>query len=539
MSSDAFEPQRGPATLSGPPDPLIWGPPDRPVELVARNVSTRYIAIVVDGLIGLMVLPFNVAHLGRSAYGLWALTTSITWFFGVLDLGYSGALVKFVAQYRAWRDHTALNEVVSTIGTVFTGLGVACFAVTAIIAWRVDSFFHLDPGQAHTARQLLLIIGAYLSIQLPISVFGAVVYGFQRFYRNNAVRIGLSIVVAAVNVAVLGTGHSLVTLVASTTAVRVLFLGGFVWNAYRVFPGLQVRRTLFRRERLREVTGFSIYMAVLDWSAKLNYSSDTMVIGATLDTTAIALWTVGQRLTQLAQQLTSQLNGALFPVVVDSDATQRQDQLQTILIQGTKLSLALAAPLCLGLISLADPLIRRWVGTQFAASVLPLQIMLTIVLVRNVTASANLILRGAGQHRLLTITNAGTAIVNVLLSILLVHPLGLLGLALGTLIPVATSGLFILYPAACRRVGMSLRRPLMQAVWPALWPAVVMTALLRAAAARVAPPNLFEVALYLGVGGVLYLVLFVGVAIGGEERRFYITKLRGLMERQPRVQAAA
>ena len=79
----------------------------------------------------------------------------------------------------------------------------------------------------------------------------------------------------------------------------------------------------------------------------------------------------------------------------------------------------------------------------------------------------------------------------------------------------------------------------MQAVWPALWPAVVMTALLRAAAARVAPTNLFEVALYLGVGGVLYLVLFVGVAIGGEERRFYITKLRGLMERQPRVQAAA
>jgi membrane protein EpsK len=125
--------------LSGTSDPTIWGPPDLPVELVARNVSTRYIAIVVEGLIGLMVLPFNVAHLGRSAYGLWALTTSITWFVGVLDLGYSGALVKFVAEYRAWRDHTALNEVVSTIAMVFTALGGLCFAVTAIIAWRVDS----------------------------------------------------------------------------------------------------------------------------------------------------------------------------------------------------------------------------------------------------------------------------------------------------------------------------------------------------------------------------------------------------------------
>ena len=538
MSTEGSTQHRGPAALNAPPDPRIWGPPDRPVELVARNVSTRYVAIVVDGLIGLMVLPFNVAHLGRSAYGLWALTTSITWFFGVLDLGYSGALVKFVAQYRAWRDHRALNEVVSTIATVFAALGLLCFAVTAVIAWRVDSFFHLDAEQAHTARRLLLIIGAYLSVQLPISVFGAVVYGFQRFYRNNAVSIALSIVVAAVNVAVLGTGHSLVMLVACTTAVRILFLGGFVWNAYRVFPGLQVRRSLFRRDRLREVTGFSVYMAVLDWSAKLNYSSDTMVIGATLDTTAIALWTVGQRLTQLAQQLTSQLNGALFPAVVDSDATQRHDQLQIILIHGTKLSLALAAPLCLGLIAMADPLIRRWVGTQFAASVLPLQVMLTIVLVRNVTASANLILRGAGQHRLLTVTNAATAVVNVLLSIVLVHPLGLLGVALGTLIPVGASGLFVLYPAACRRVGIPLRRPLMEAIWPALWPAVVMTALLRFGR-RIPPTNLFEVALHLAVGGMVYMVLFVGVAIGAEERRFYLTKLRGVLVRQRRVPAAA
>jgi len=524
--------------MSGALDPKVWGPPHRPVELVARNVSTRYLAIFIDGIIGLMVLPFNVAHLGPAAYGLWALTTSITWFFGVLDLGYSGALVKFVAQYRAWRDHSALNEVVSTICLVFTALGSLCFIVTAVIAWRVGSLFHLDPGQADQARRLLLIIGAYLSVQLPISVFGAVVYGFQRYYRNNAVSIALSIVVAIVNISVLSSGHGLVTLVASTTTVRILFMAAFVWNAYRVFPGLQVRRSLFRLARLREVTGFSVYMAVLDWSAKLNYSSDTMVIGAMIDVTAIAFWTVGQRITQLAQQLTSQLNGALFPAVVDSDASQRQDQLQMILIQGTKLSLALAAPLCVGLILLADPLIRSWVGPRFSSSVLPLRIMLTIVLVRNVTASSNLILRGAGQHRLLTLTNATTAVVNVLLSIALVRPLGLLGVALGTLIPVAASGLLILYPAACRRVHVPLSRPLVQAIWPALWPAAVMSVVLRLGG-RVPPANLFEVALHLAVGGLVYVGLFVGLAIGAKERRFYWTKLRAIVARPPQVPAAA
>ncbi len=524
--------------MSGPSDAQVWGLGDPPLKLVARNVSTRYVAIFVDGAIGLVLLPFNVSHLGRSVYGLWALTTSVTWFFGVLDLGYGSALVKFIAQYRAWRDCTALNEIASTIGVVFTGLGALCFVVTALLAWRVDSLFNIEPDQAQTAQRILLIVGAYLSVRFPLAIFGAVVYGFQRYYLNNVVSIGTSLVVAAVNVGVLSSGHGLVTLVAATTAVRVLSLGLFTWNAYRAFPGLYVRPSLFRRARLQEVTGFSVYMLVLDWSAKLNYSSDTIVIGAMLNTTAVAVYTVGQRLSQVAQQLTNQLNDALFPNVVDSDSAHRNDRLQMILMQGTKLSLALAAPLCLGLIVLADPLIHSWVGTQFTASVLPTRILLTVVLVRISTASANLILRGAGQHRLLTYTNAATAAVNVLLSIVLIRPFGLLGVALGTLIPVSVSAAFVLYPAACRRVGLPVSYPLVQAIWPALWPAGIMVGLLWLAQ-RIPPSGFTEVALHIASGALVYVGLFLGLAIGARERHFYWTKLCSLVARRHRSPAVA
>jgi O-antigen/teichoic acid export membrane protein len=520
-----------------PDDAAIWGPPDRPVDLIARNVGTRYLAIFVDGVIGLVLLPFNVAHLGPAAYGLWALTTSVTWFFGVLDLGYGSAVVKFIAQYRAWRDRSALNEIVSTVGVIFAGIGALCFVVTVLLAWRVAWLFNIAPEQVHTAQYVLLIVGTYLSIRFPLAIFGSVVYGFQRYYRNNVASIATSLVVAAVNVAVLGTGHGLVALVATITAVRVLSLGLFAWNAYRAFPGLHVRPSLFRRARLVEVTGFSVYMLVLDCAAKLNYSADTLVIGAMLNTTAVAVWTIGQRLSQLAQQLTNQLNDALFPSVVDSDAAQRTDRLQTVLIQGTKLSLAVAAPLCLGLIVLAAPLIDGWVGPEFSASVLPTRILLTVVLVRISTASANLILKGSGEHKLLAYTNASTAVVNVCLSVVLIRPLGLAGVALGTLLPVAASSAFVLYPAACRRVGVPLSRPLVHAIAPAMWPAAIMSAVLWLGR-DLAPSGLLAVALKLAAGGLVYAVLFLAVAIGAEERRQYWTKLRSLAVRQRRTPAA-
>jgi len=362
------------------------------------------------------------------------------------------------------------------------------------------------------------------------------VYGFQRYYRNNVVSIGTSLLVAITNVAVLRSGNGLVTLVAVTTAVRVLSFGALAWNAYQAFPGLQVRPSLFRRDRLREVTGFSVYMAILDWSAKLNYSSDALVIGAMLDTTAVAVWTVGQRIAQMTQRLTNQLNDALFPLVVDSDAAQCAERLQLILVQGIKLSLALAAPLCVGLIVLAEPLIHTWVGPKFSGSVFPMQIMLTVVLIRISTASANLILKGAGEHRLLTWTNATTAIVNVLLSVALTRPLGLTGVALGTLIPVSVATAFFLYPAACRRVDVPVERPVAQAIWPALWPAIVMVVALRLAPR---PTSLPGVALCLAGGGIVYVGLFAGLALSGQERRFYWAKVRRLLARNSRAPMAA
>ena len=81
---------------------------DHSLKLLAWNVSSRYVAIVADLVIGVIMLPFNIGHLGQAAYGLWLLSASVTTHFNILDLGYGGSLLKFVAQYRAHRSVRAL-----------------------------------------------------------------------------------------------------------------------------------------------------------------------------------------------------------------------------------------------------------------------------------------------------------------------------------------------------------------------------------------------------------------------------------------------
>jgi O-antigen/teichoic acid export membrane protein len=491
---------------------------------VGKNLSTRYLAIGAEMAVGLLVLPFNLSHLGKSAYGLWALTTSITMYFSVLDLGYSGAVVKFVAQYRAKQDTRALNETLSTTFYLFAAFGVVTYLVAIVLAVFLDRILHLAPDQAHTARLVLLITSVSVALGTACAVFGAVINGFQRYDLNNIAGTASTVVIAVVNVLVLWAGYGLVELVAATTAIRVLTYWVYRANAYRVFPALRVRLDLFRRRRLRELTSFSVFMALIDWANKLNYSIDALVIGIMLGTGAVAVWSVGQRLAEATQRLTNQLNDILFPNIVDHNASERVDRLQRLFLVGTRLSLATVVPIAAVLMMMAGPLVHAWVGPGFDGSVIVVQLLALIVVVRVGNATASTLLKGTDRHRLVAAVNVVTAIVNVSLSVALVKPLGLAGVAIGTLIPVSVAAIFILFPASCSRVGLSIRRAVRDAVWPAVWPAGTMAAYVLISRPMI-PQSLPAVLVSMCVAVSIYAATFLAFGIDAAERRFYISKV--------------
>ncbi len=491
---------------------------------VTVNLSTRYVAIAAELVVGLLVLPFNVAHLGKAAYGLWVLTTSITAYFSVLDLGYSGALVKFVAEHRARRETHALNEVLSTTFYLYTGFGTLAYLVAIVIAFFLGDLVHLEPGQLHTGRIVLLVTSVNVAIGLAFTVFGAVINGFQRYDINNITGAASSVVVALVNVAVLLAGYGLIALVLATTTVRVLTYWVYRANAYRVFPAVRIAPALFRRSRLRELTSFSVFMMLIDWANRINYSIDAIVVGMVLGTAAVSVWSVGQRLAEAAQRLTNQLNDIIFPNVVDHSSSRRLDRLQTLFLVGTRFSLAAVVPLGVALIISADDLVTAWVGPGFSGSVIVVRILALAVMVRIGAGISSTVLKGAGAHQLVAYTNMATAIVNLALSIVLARAIGLAGVAIGTLVPVSLSAIFVLFPAGCRRVELPLMRALADAVWPAVWPAAAMAAYL-AATRPFIPVSLLPVLMNMAVGALVYLAAFLAFGLNTVERQFVLSKV--------------
>ena len=514
--------------MTSDPDIRLSVAPVGEARVVARNVATRYLALAVEMAVGLLVLPFNVAHLGKEAYGLWILATSVTAYFSVLDLGYSGAIVKFVAHYRAKRDIAGLNEILSTMWCAFCAFAVLIYAVAVIIAAYMGQLFHLSPEQVRLGRIVLLVVSANVALGTAFSVYGGVINGFQRYDRNNIVGAISSLIVAVVNVLVLAAGYGLIHLVIATTTVRMLTYWVYRANAYAVVPQLRLRLRSFRRARLKEVTAFSVHVLLIDWANKVNFALDAVVIGAFLNIGAVAVWSLSQRLAETALRLTNQLSDVLFPNVVDHDTSRRLDRLQSVFLMGTRFSLATVVPLCIVLLLLGHSLLEAWVGASFTAQdldegALVLQVLAIVVLVRVGNATAATVLVGAGRHTLVAVCNVATAAANLSLSVLLVGPLGLTGVALGTLLPVSLGGMLVIFPAGCRHLGLDLKRALAVAVLPTVWPAAAMAASLWITRS-IGGPSLLAVAGQGAIGIAVYASAFVAFGLSPVERRMWMAE---------------
>ena|GEM_PF-999209 len=513
-----------------------WDDRTPQLDLVARNVMTNYVVMAVEMVIGVLLLPFNIAHLGKSSYGLLILAASVTMYFSMLDLGYGDAQVRFAALYRARRDSKSLNQVVSTLFFVFAGIGLIAFGIAVLIAFHLQNIFNLTPDEAASGKKVLLIVSTYVALGFPFSTFGGIVNGFQRNYSNGIVAVATSVVAAIVNIIVLIAGYGVVEMVAATTTVRIVSYLFYRWNAYRIFPMLRIRLRHFSTERLKEITGFSAFLLIIDLANKINYCTDTLVIGAFLNTAVIATWSVAQRLADTTQRLTGQLNGALFPVVVDNATVGENNRLRIMFLQGTRLSLALVLLFAIGMIVLARPVVLVWVGPQFLDSVPIIYLLAIVVTIRVANSTATTILKGAEGHRLLAYSNISIAVTNLLLSILLVRYYGMIGVALGTLIPLGFVSMFVLFPAACRRVEVSIREALITAVWPAVWPGALTAAFL-IIASQFAGPSALLILLEALSAGLLYAGTFLLLAVPRTERRWYLDKAKQVLQR-PRLATA-
>ena len=71
---------------------------------------SNWTTLIINLAVGFFLTPYIITHLGKTGFGIWTLVGSIIGYYGVLDLGVSSAITRYVARYAGLKDYNALNH---------------------------------------------------------------------------------------------------------------------------------------------------------------------------------------------------------------------------------------------------------------------------------------------------------------------------------------------------------------------------------------------------------------------------------------------
>lgn len=449
---------------------------------IIKNVSSSWFSLGVSILVGIFLSPFILHRLGNTVYGAWILVFSVTGYYGLFDLGVRSSIIRYVSTYTATNDMEGLRRLINTALAGYTAIGVITLLVTVLISFNISSVFKVPADFVITARWLFLIVGASVALGFPAGVFGGILEGLGRFYVVNLTNLAATLLRAAMIVLALTHGYGLLALAIITVAVPFVSSAICAAIVLRVLP-LRFGWKYIERSSLREITQYSSVSFILMIAYKLRFKTDELVISAMLSVSAVTFFSIGDRLVDYTMEVVSSLAQIFVPMSGQSDAKGDMDQLRRIFVAGNRACALIILPITATLVVLGRSVITVWVGPNYVAAGYPVMLALLIPSTFTLAQAASpRILFGMARHKPLAWITCMEAIANLILSVVLIRPFGVIGDALGTAIPLSCTGLFFLPRHLCRVLNVRVRTFLLEAyLLPLLLslPTVVALLLLR------------------------------------------------------------
>lgn len=488
---------------------------------VLKGTVSNFIGKFISLATLFLLTPFMLHQLGDTAYGLWVLIGSVISYGSLLDIGIWGAIIKYVAEYRARGEYEQASQVFVTAFSLYGWLCLIILLLTWLVAPVFPVLFHVPEDQKGTATQLVILMGFGVGFSLPGMAPMAVLRGLQRFDIVNLIEVIATLFTALATVAVLLWGGGVLGVVFVQLCGIFVMLGLGVWFVLRIAPEFKIRRGVVNLRLIRTVLTYSWPLFVRDVASNLKTKTDEMTIGAFLPFRMIAPYNLARKMSETTHILTQQFMKVLLPLTSELHAENDLGRLRLVYTTGTRLTLAISLTLASLLIVLARPILSVWVGERYANAA-PLVVILTLAtLVATSQWPANTVLQGMARHRLLAATSLGSGVANLLLSIALIGPLGLTGVALGTLIPNVVE-FAIVIPFAMRVMGVRGSEAVRKIFLPALSPALIMTLALLALQKLIEPSTLISIGLIAGMGVLVYMVAYLCIGASKAERQIYL-----------------
>ncbi|MBN2183821.1 MAG: polysaccharide biosynthesis protein [Candidatus Krumholzibacteriota bacterium] len=486
---------------------------------MVKGSLLRILNLVTIVIVSFFMMPFVIRALGDRWYGLWIFAASIVGYYGFLDIGLSSAVQRFISQALGTEDDEEVKKIFNTALFLFFLAGILVLIISTIIV-GVCPFFVKDSADVNIFRVVIFIIGLDVAISFPVRAYIGLLCSNLR--QDVVFFLDISKVILRMGLILyfLSRGYGIMTLAAINLFVDIAQYIATVIYVSLKFKKLELKISYISRDRVKKLFGFSVFSFLAAVSDRIRFHTDNFVITAFLNLGMVTHYSIGARIAMYYSQMIQSGTSLIFPVFSKLEGQKDFEQIRNKYILMIKLtSIFSVFGGGLGII-FGKAFIFRWMGPNYVDAYPVLVILITGMLFHSIQGVSAAILLSHSYEKKYSIFVASEAFLNLVLSVILVHKYGVIGVALGTMMPLLLTSMTIIPFYACRAIDFSYSKYIKTIAISVLFGSA--TYLGCWFFVRNALENEYSSILTLGVSSaVIFLLLNIFVLLNREERKLF------------------
>ena len=411
------------------------------IKNIASGIFSHWALLVLQILVSLFMTPFVVNTLDNLYFGLWVTLMQFTGYLYLLDFGLRNTVVHRTSQAIAGRRRTSLHPLLKAATRLSAAIAGVTIVVAGVMALFVPTLFDLSPNVEFESAITIFIAGCTVALAIWNNPYEGVARGFGLFLPLSAFGVIALAVRTALTVLFLLMGYKIVALALVQLVIGMLNAGFVLYLAKsslarerfpRAEQSLSTRRFLALS---RSVWRYSWSIFIDNFSRKLIFSANTVIIGLVLGVPTVTFYAIASQLIEHLRGLIDVCMSIIMPVASRITGSDDQSDLEFVLFQGARFVAWFSLPIITIYLVLGEMFIGLWVGQEYAATAGAVLVILGAAQASSLMQySITVVMRSLEKHRVIAYLRLVEAIINIVLSTALAYRMGLIGVAIGTAI---------------------------------------------------------------------------------------------------------
>lgn len=390
----------------------------------------------INLLVNLISIPMGLYYFGPVRYGIWLVIGSIFAYLRLSDLGIGHSVMTIMSHTQ---NPSAHRTILRNSLKILSGIALACtvtvFLVNSIWPGWVSVLGNIPAEHLKEASIVLFIVAVITFVRLPSSVFPHAFSGLQKIHWSNIYNALYSIASLAALILTVALGGDLVTL-AVLTAISGIIVD-IVSGAHLFFSHPQVFRR--SKENAEAPSGKTLFTTGvrffgLQIGSMIIFNTDNIIISHFLGPVSVTPYAITFRLFLMGSLEVNAVALTLWPMYGSAFGREDWEWISKNYNRCVSFLLIAAGFFSVGGIIFAEDIIRWWVGPSAYAGLLTAFALSGCLYTLAFSISNFSLIMGINPTSAAVGIGLVSAAFNLGLSMILIGPLGIGGVALATLI---------------------------------------------------------------------------------------------------------